>query len=54
LLRKQQKTLGGYFFLPHPVHRGPIKTRHNKQMSVPAAHIKLSIWHRYEWASELS
>jgi len=20
LLRKQQKTLGGYFFLPHPVH----------------------------------
>jgi len=26
LLRKQQKTLGGYFFLPHPVY-GPVNGR---------------------------
>jgi len=31
LLRKQQKTLGGYFFLPHPVHPSAknCKTVHN-------------------------
>jgi len=27
LLRKQRKTLGGYFFLPHPVDSGVVAER---------------------------
>jgi len=37
LLRKQQKTLGGYFFLPHPVHP------HAQLSTYPVTHS--SIWH---------
>jgi len=50
LLRKQRKTLRGYFILPHPVHREPIHQQlATKLLSIYLPNIdrfkKLFHWH---------